>query len=43
MAQNDVKEATIKTVIDVVAEREKKRHDWIEDYLNRNLNIYTKK
>ena len=43
MAQNDVREVTVKTVVDVVAEREKKRHDWIENYLNRNLNVYTKK
>ncbi|GEO47167.1 hypothetical protein [Companilactobacillus kimchii] len=43
MAQNDVREVTVKPVVDVVAEREKKRHDWIENYLNRNLNVYTKK
>lgn len=42
MAQDDTKEATIKTIVDVVAEREKKRHDWIEKYLDRNLNVYTK-
>jgi hypothetical protein len=43
MTQSDTEEATKKTILEIVAEREQKRHDWIENYLDRNLNSYTKK
>ncbi len=43
MTQSDTEEATKKTILEIVAEREQKRRDWIENYLDRNLNSYTKK
>ena len=43
MTQSDTEEATKKTILEIVAEREQKRRDWIENYLDRNLTSYTKK